>query len=166
VLPQCSVVSNEAPTAIPLSRIIDESHLVRIAEKILRLDAEIRSTHKRKGMTPVEAREFVQHLTRSIGFVEILGVRIAREAEQLIQATQEQCEALADLEINPRIIVHGAAGTGKTVLAQELAKKLEARGQSVLFLFYNKALQAKSDPLSTKTRPFSSVPFRALRNAW
>lgn len=141
--PQCSVVSNEAPTAIPLSRIIDESHLVRIGEKTLRLDAEIRSTHKRKGMTPVEAREFVQHLTRSIGFVEILGVRIAREAEQLIQATQEQCEALADLEINPRIIVHGAAGTGKTVLAQELAKKLEARGQSVLFLFYNKGIASK-----------------------
>jgi hypothetical protein len=141
--PQCSVVTSEAPTAIPLSRIIDESHLMGIAEKILKVDAEIRSTHKRKGMTPVEVRNFVQRLTRSIGFVEILGVRIAREAEQLIQVTQEQLEALADLEINPRIIVHGAAGTGKTVLAQELAKKLELLGQSVLFLFYNKGIASK-----------------------
>lgn len=76
-------------------------------------------------MTAKEVRDFIERMTRSIGFVEILGVRIPREAEQLIQVTQEQCETLADLEINSRIVVHGSAGTGKTVLAQEFAKRLE-----------------------------------------
>lgn len=141
--PQCSVVASDSPTGVPLTRIIDESRLTKIASEIPRLEIEIRSVHKRKGMTSMEVRNFVQRMTRSIGFVEILGVRIAREAEQLIQVTQEQCEALGDLEVNSRMIVHGAAGTGKTVLAQELAKRLEANGKSVLLLFYNKGIAAK-----------------------
>lgn len=141
--PQCSLVSGETPTGVPLTHIIDESRLIGMVSEVLKLEGEIRSTYKRKGMTPKEVHEFVQTMTRSIGFVEILGVRIAREAKQLIQVTEEQLETLADLEINSRMIVHGAAGTGKTVLAQEFAKRLEADGRSVLLLFYNKGIAAK-----------------------
>jgi len=141
--PQCSLVDSGAPTGVPIGRIIDESHLSQIVSEVVRLEGDIRSTFKRKGMTPKEVRVFIERMTRSIGFVEILGVRIAREAEQLIQVTQEQCETLADLEINSRMIVHGSAGTGKTVLAQEFAKRLEADGRSVLLLFYNKGIATK-----------------------
>lgn len=141
--PQCSLVASEAPTSVPLTRILDEARLTNISSEMLKLEADIRSTHRRKGMSSLEGRAFVQRMTRSIGFVEILGVRIAREAEQLIQVTEEQCETLNDLEVNSRMIVHGSAGTGKTVLAQELAKRLEAKGQSVLLLFYNKGIAVK-----------------------
>jgi adenylylsulfate kinase-like enzyme len=41
------------------------------------------------------------------------------------------------------MIIHGAAGTGKSVLAKEFAKRLEEGGQSVLLLFYNRAIAAK-----------------------
>jgi superfamily I DNA and RNA helicase len=61
----------------------------------------------------------------------------------LIQVTEEQCETLADLEVNRRMIVHGLAGTGKTILAQEFAKRLAAENRSVLLLFYNKGIAAK-----------------------
>jgi molybdopterin-guanine dinucleotide biosynthesis protein len=141
--PQCSVVAKLGPTGLPLSRIFDESRLVEINSELPKLEQEIRTSYRRKGMTPKETHDLVERLTRSIGFVQILGVRIAREAEQLIQVTEEQCETLADLEINPRMIVHGSAGTGKTVLAQEFAKRLEANGRSVLLLFYNKGIAAK-----------------------
>ena len=141
--PQCSLVTSEEPTGVPLTHIIDETHLTDILSAIMKLEKEIRLTFKRKGMTPKEVNDFVQRMTRSIGFVEILGVRIAREAEQLIQVTEEQCETLADLEINTRMIVHGAAGTGKTILAQEFAKRLDANGLSVLLLFFNKGIAIK-----------------------
>ena len=109
----------------------------------------------------------MERLTRSIGFVQILGVRIAREAEQLIQVTEEQCEALADLEINPRMIVHGSAGTGKTILAQELAKRFEANGRTVLLLFYNKGIATKSDVQHLKkNRESLSARSRALQSGW
>lgn len=141
--PQCSLVASSAPISIPLSRIIDESRLLKIASELPKIEEEIRLTYKRRGMTAREVNNFIQWMTRSIGFVQILGVRIAREAEQLIQVTQEQCEALADLEINSRMIVHGSAGTGKTILAQEYAKRQEASGRSVLLLFYNKGIASK-----------------------
>lgn len=138
--PQCSVVGDAAPIGIPLNRIIDETRLAEITVELPKLEQAIRSSYRKKGMTPKGADDLVDRLTRSIGFVQILGVRIAREAEQIIQITDEQCEILADLEINARMIVHGSAGTGKTVLAQEFAKRLEAKGRSVLLLFYNKGI--------------------------
>lgn len=141
--PQCNLFSGEAPTGIPLIRIIDESRLTRIVLDIKYLEEEIRSTYKRRGMSPQEVSDFVRCMTRSIGFVEILGVRFAREAEQLIQVTEEQLDTLADLEINARIVISGAAGTGKTILAQEYAKRLEANGRNVLLLFFNRGIASK-----------------------
>lgn len=141
--PQCSLVSGEAPTGIPLTRIIDESRLANIVPEIKYLEGEIRSTYKRRGMSLHEVNDFMQRMTRSIGFVEILGIRFAREAEQLIQVTEEQLDCLADLEINTRMIVSGAAGTGKTILAQEYAKRLESNGCNVLLLFFNRGIASK-----------------------
>ncbi len=141
--PQCSVIGTSEVTSVPLSRIFDESRLAKITSELPKLEQEIRSTFGRKGMTSKEAHDLIERLTRSIGFVQILGVRLAREAEQVVQVTQEQCEVLDDLEINPRMIVHGSAGTGKTILAQEFAKRLDRKGRSVLLLFYNKGIAAK-----------------------
>jgi superfamily I DNA and RNA helicase len=141
--PQCSVVGQTGATGVPLNRIFDETRLVNISYELPKLEQEIRSTFGRKGMTPKESHDLVSRLTRSIGFVQILGVRFAREAEQLVQVTTEQCEVLADLEINPRMIVHGSAGTGKTIVAQEFAKRLAAKKRTVLLLFYNKGIAAK-----------------------
>lgn len=141
--PQCSVVGSDGSTGVPRSRIFDETRLGNITSELPHMEREIRLAHGRRGMAPTEARDLVARLTRGIGFVHILGVRFAREAEQLIQVTAEQCEILEDLEINPRMIVHGSAGTGKTILAQEFAKRLAAKGRSVLLLFYNRGIAAK-----------------------
>jgi hypothetical protein len=152
-----------------LGRVIDEGRLMNITGEILRLEQEIRSTYRHKGMTPQEGHALIACLTRSIGFIQVLGVRIAREAEQLIQVTQEQCEVLADVEVNPRMIIHGSAGTGKTVLAQTFAKRLAAQGQKVLLLFYNKGIAStvryafdRDAPVQVST--FSSLAKRLVQD--
>jgi Nuclease-related domain/AAA domain len=141
--PQCSVAKGHESLSVPPERIIDETKLLNIVSEIERLEQDIRRTFNKKGMTSTESRNLVERLTRGIGFVQILGVRIARESEQIIQVTEEQCGVLADLEINSRMIIHGAAGTGKTILAQEFAKRLETNDKQVLLLFYNKSIAAK-----------------------
>jgi len=40
--------------------------------------------------------------------------------------------------VNPRMVIKGYAGSGKTLLAQELAKRLDAQGKKVLLLFFNR----------------------------
>ena len=58
-----------------------------------------------------------------------------REAEQrLYQFTTEQYEKLDAISENPRILVAGGAGTGKTFVAAACARYEVAAGRSVLFL--------------------------------
>lgn len=58
-----------------------------------------------------------------------------------IQLTNQQTALLDFLEEQPVAVVHGLAGTGKTVLAVEKAKRLASEHESVLFLCYNSFLR-------------------------
>ena len=169
--PQCNLVPGTGPTNIPLVRVIDEQALADVVTAIATVESDIRSAYRKPGVTPTESRRLVSRLTSGIGFVTTLGVRIAREAGQLVQATDEQLEVLNDLELNPRMIVHGAAGAGKTILAQEFAKRLASQGRAVLLLFYNKGI-AKTVRLaferhsSVQVSTFSSFAKRIVEDAF
>jgi hypothetical protein len=138
--PHCVLVPGGSPTGVPRQRIVDEAALRDVASAVKSIEDDIRRTHGKRGVDAAASMRLMSRLTSSIGFVTILGVRIAREAEHLVQVTDEQLEVLHDLEINPRVVIHGAAGTGKTILAQEFAKRLAADGKSVLLLFYNRGI--------------------------
>lgn len=75
--------------------------------------------------------------------------------EQEIQDfTEEQFDALDLLEDNTRVIFKGPAGTGKTVLAIEAARRASSQGLSVLIVCYNKLL---GDWLTQQTAEISAV---------
>lgn len=66
---------------------------------------------------------------------------LVRDSErQLIALTEEQYERLDDLESNPRCVFEGAAGTGKTLLALEFARRCALAGDRVLLLCFNRLL--------------------------
>ncbi len=60
--------------------------------------------------------------------------------QELKQYTTEQLEALDAMEGNNRVIFTGPAGTGKTLLAIEAARRGFAGGRYVLFICYNRYL--------------------------
>jgi len=60
--------------------------------------------------------------------------------EQLDKYTKEQYECLDQLEYNKRCLFRGAAGTGKTMIAIECARKAAFKNKKVLFLCYNSLL--------------------------
>lgn len=67
---------------------------------------------------------------------------IINEAEQsYIKLTDQQVVLLDYLKEQRIAVIHGLAGTGKTVLAKEKAKRLTDEGESVLFLCYNNFLK-------------------------
>ena len=60
--------------------------------------------------------------------------------EELIQLTEEQTKCLDQLEDNPRCLIEGSAGTGKTLLAIEAAKKAALGGEQTAFFCFNQML--------------------------
>ncbi len=71
-----------------------------------------------------------------------MSVRIGRAEEKLLSLTEEQYDRLDELEDNPRCLFEGAAGTGKTLLAVEYARRRARAGDSVLLVCFNRLLGA------------------------
>jgi hypothetical protein len=66
--------------------------------------------------------------------------RRARTMEALDRFTREQFKALDALEMNPQVVFSGAAGTGKTYLALEAARRSAAGGKKTLLCCFNRML--------------------------
>ncbi len=62
--------------------------------------------------------------------------------QRLVRLTEDQFGVLDLLDDNERLLCDGAAGTGKTMLALELAKREVLRGRKTLLVCYNKLLGA------------------------
>ena len=69
-----------------------------------------------------------------------LATKVDDVVHALHQATEQQVAVLRMLRSQPRLLVEGGAGTGKTVLAVALAREHAAQGKSVLLTCFNKAL--------------------------
>ena len=85
-----------------------------------------------------------------------LGSYLTGVESSLVQLSRDQVRASRRMSANPRTIVRGKAGTGKTVIAIERARQLAAEGKRVLFLCFNQLLAEhlrtglSSDPLAAK----------------
>ncbi len=71
-------------------------------------------------------------------FYETPAARHRELDEKLKQYTTEQFIALDAMQANPRVVFNGPAGTGKTLLAIETARRAIQQGKKTLFLCYNK----------------------------
>jgi len=79
-------------------------------------------------------------LKPSFEFFESPESRASRREEELKLYTNEQYEALESMDLNDRVIFSGPAGTGKTILAIEAARRNVGRGKRVLLCCYNRLL--------------------------
>ncbi len=66
-----------------------------------------------------------------------MGEQVLLEQQKIIQLTKQQYEVLNVLHCVRRVAISGAAGTGKTVLARERARRLGEEGFRVLLTCYN-----------------------------
>ncbi|MBR5292176.1 MAG: PhoH family protein [Clostridia bacterium] len=69
-----------------------------------------------------------------------MSVQLRNANEALIALTKEQYRCLDQLDDNPRYLIQGPAGTGKTLLAIEEVKKFAARGDKVALFCFNSNL--------------------------
>lgn len=78
-----------------------------------------------------------------------IGDHIKHQDKVLWKMTEQQCRYIDFIEQHKRVLIRGYAGTGKTVLAQEKARRAALNGRKVLLLCYNRPLKEYlSDSLS------------------
>jgi hypothetical protein len=90
--------------------------------------------------TPEQCDALVAALRPDFDFFESPRSRHRRLREEVRHYTEEQFEALDAIDLNPRIVFDGPAGTGKTLLAIEAARRAVGRGRRVLLLCFNRPL--------------------------
>ena len=91
-----------------------------------------------------------------------LATRVDDAVHALHQATEQQVAVLRMLRTQPRLLVEGGAGTGKTVLAVALAREHAALGKSVLLTCFNKALAQSLAVWLADVPGITVLPFHEL----
>ena len=87
-----------------------------------------------------DIRYLASLLRGDFDYVLPMKLRLENIEQALIELTQEQYRCLDQLEDNARCLIQGFAGTGKTLLALEAAKKAAACGEKVAFFCFNTRL--------------------------
>ncbi|HJW55300.1 MAG TPA: NERD domain-containing protein [Burkholderiaceae bacterium] len=100
---------------------------------------------KKHGRTPglptrADIRRAREVLRPNVESAYSLGSYLNGVESQLIQLSRDQVRASRRMAANPRTIVSGKAGTGKTIIALERAAQLTSQGLRVAYLCYNKLL--------------------------
>lgn len=92
-----------------------------------------------KELTPGDAVRITNVLRPIVDCVVPFKSFIEASEQDILFLTEEQYACLDDIEINDRIVVTGGAGTGKTLIAVEEAKRTDV-AQKVGFFCYNRNL--------------------------
>lgn len=76
-------------------------------------------------------------------FETILGESTLRKIrrDEMTRLIEDQFTAIDGMEENPRVIISGPAGTGKTLLALEKTRRIQIQGKKVAYLCFNTFLQ-------------------------
>lgn len=95
-------------------------------------------------------------------FLPTLSDRLNDVEERLVRLTAEQVTVMDALSENTHLLIEGNAGTGKTLLAIDFARKKAAADKKVLYLTYNKNLARKVDTQINKTDNLKVINIHAL----
>ena len=90
--------------------------------------------------TMADVKAISHYLRPNFERIVTKSVRVGRTEKKLLKLTVEQYECLDGLESNPRCLFKGAAGTGKTMLALEFARRAIRNGLKVALVCFNARL--------------------------
>ena len=113
-----------------------------------------------------DVKELSSMLRGNFDKVMTIGKKIAYAEEALISLTEEQFRCLDQLEDNPRCLIRGGAGTGKTLLAIEEVKRSVALGRKVAFFCYNTMLANWLKQLFSRMIPEMQPVYVGTVHSW
>jgi hypothetical protein len=93
-------------------------------------------------LTSTDCRKVVDCFRRDFDLVQRVRDLIVESRRELVELSDQQYSVMQHMldPLNPRVMCPGAAGTGKTLIGIETARRLGRQGLSVLFLCFNRVL--------------------------
>ncbi len=141
VMPDCQRAERDLSMSMPLAVLAfqeDMANLGPCLRRILRTHPVGDPSAPGLGVDGLEALENL--VAGSFALRAPLGPVLRDEDREILQLTEEQYRVLDGLAANPRVLVSGAAGTGKTMLAMEQARRLARLGRRTLLTCFNRPL--------------------------
>lgn len=135
--PHCLFKDNP-PTDLPADSIITVDDLAAIEPAIIR--AFKAGGGGTRELSPQEFDAVRRALAPEFRVYEPLRVSVDASAETLARLTRQQLQVLRGFDGNPRAIIEGVAGSGKTLLAMQRARSFAAKHKAVLFTCFNAEL--------------------------
>lgn len=84
--------------------------------------------------------KFLKALRPDVREIDVQGGNISGISERIARSTIDQLSIVFGLDENRRVHIRGAAGTGKTFIATNWAKRAVQRGERTLVICYNREL--------------------------
>lgn len=138
VFPDTIVADAQLRPDLPKEIILDGSSLTTIEYAIQRVFAYFHQTDGRTGRLGTSRLQVLDELlAKSFNLRTPLGIELSHQDERLIELTEQQMQILDMLSFQRRATVCGCAGSGKTMLAIEKARRLAAEGFDVLLTCFN-----------------------------
>lgn len=135
--PECNNIAGELPGDLDHNSIFLFSDLTNLETKITALFAA-QGMPAQRDATNLLLNKVLAPSFKIFARLEEQIEMFNAQAERIL--TEEQERILEETELDSRKIFFGAAGTGKTFLAMEKAKKLAAQGKIVFLTCFNKNL--------------------------
>jgi hypothetical protein len=136
--PHCLFRDNP-PTDLPAEAIITMDDLGDMETAILRV-YRAGGGGGRKELSAQQFDAVCRALAPEFRVYEPLRVSVDSTAETLAQLTRQQLQILRGFNENPRAIIEGVAGSGKTLLALQRARSFATTYSMVLFTCFNSEL--------------------------
>ena len=120
---------------------LDGEDVIEPEKAINRTFAYWRSVRPGSRTPGAESATIFKLLAPSFSIVRSVRQTLDEREEQLVQLNQDQAKILDFLDQQMHAAILGAAGTGKTLLAVEKAKRIASPSEPALFLCFNSALR-------------------------
>lgn len=103
---------------------------------------QYRDKHGRqpRRLGPKERDEIRRSLRPDVYTTYTLASRLNSVESRLVELTNEQLRIVRGIDNNPRTVIQGGAGTGKTIIALDRALSVAGMGRTVLLLCFNRLL--------------------------
>jgi hypothetical protein len=155
-----ALYEQDANPASPAALVIDHQDMHRLAPRVKEIMKQWRRTGRRFGADGMEA------VQRALGVkVEIrvpLSLQFREEERKIFELTNDQMFALTYVLNRRRAAIVGPAGSGKTLLAVELARRIAMAGHRTLLACFNRRLATYLRQVAEPTKNLDVFHFHDL----